>query len=113
MKTINIWYDLGGRHQSGISCYKHLPESSKSAARNVYSPVCHHGGRCHFVYKLEWGPRQKATKLPVFALIGRSNQIFSAILIASSYVLGLTTADQTICGHPYTELYGGMLKVSV
>ena len=24
-----------------------------------------------------------------------------------------TTADQKNCGHPYTELYGGMLKVGV
>ena len=58
----------------------------KSATKNVNSPVCYHG--CHFVYKLEWGPRHKATKLPVFAPIGRSDKIFSAILIASSYVLG-------------------------
>ena len=78
MKIINTWCILAGHHQSDISCYKHLPESSKSATRNVNSPMCYHG--CHFVNKLEWGPQHKATKLPVVALIGCSDQIFSAIL---------------------------------
>ena len=76
MKTINTWCILGGHHQSDISCYKHLPESSKSATRNVNSPVCYHG--CHFLYKLEWRPWHKATKLLVFALIGCSGRCSSS-----------------------------------
>ena len=47
----------------------------------ILPAVCNRG--CHFVYKLKWGPRHKATKLPLFPLIGCSNQIFPAILIGS------------------------------
>ena len=114
MKTINTCCDLGGCHQSGISCYKHLPESSKSATRNVNSPVCDRG--CHFVYNLEWGPQHKATKLPVFPPIGRSDQIFSAILIASSYVLGYHCWPKKLWSSIHGALWsnqrcGGMLNV--
>ena len=104
-----VWLIIGGLHQSGISCYKHLLESSNSTTWNVNSPMCYHG--CHFVYKLEWG--HKATKLPVFAPIAAPISQFDQIFLPFwlHHLMSLaTTTDQTICGHPYTELYSGMFK---